>query len=219
MSTDEVFGSLPAPEEADEGRRFAPSSPYSASKAGAELMIRAYVETYDLPVTVLRSCNVYGPRQHREKFIPLFIDRAKSNQPLPLYGDGRQEREWLFVEDLVAAIRLVSATLPAAGLGEFNIGSGERIANITVARQICGLMERSDDLITPVLDRPGHDRRYAVDSSRIRSRGWQPAVSFAEGLARTIRWYAEAPRGGSQASENFSKYFEDQYGDRLHWPK
>jgi len=215
MSTDEVFGSLPAPEEAAEDRHFAPSSPYSASKAAAELMIRAYCETYDLPVTVLRSCNVFGPNQHIEKFIPLFTMRALAGEPMPLYGDGLQEREWLFVEDLVDAVRLVTKALPPSGMQAIHIGSGFRIANIEAARRICELTERPMELIQPVLDRPGHDRRYALDCSKLRSLGWQPATTFETGLARTVAWYAEAGRERAAQDSEFAGYFREQYGKRL----
>jgi dTDP-glucose 4,6-dehydratase len=217
MSTDEVFGSLQAPTEATEDFPFAPSSPYSASKAAAELMVRAYSETYAMPVTVIRCCNVYGPNQHLEKFIPLFTTRAIAGEAMPLYGDGLQEREWLFVEDLVEAIRLVIRHLPAAsGVQAVHVGSGERVANIHVARQICALTERPLDLIRPVTDRPGHDRRYALDSSRLRSMGWSPRVRFEDGLAATVRWYAEnAETWARVAGEDFSGYFARQYGDRL----
>ena len=215
MSTDEVFGSLPAPDEAAEDRPFAPSSPYSASKAAAELMIRAYAETYGLPVTVLRCCNVFGPGQHIEKFIPLFTMRAMAREPMPLYGDGLQEREWLFVEDLVDAVREVVRALPAGGLQQLHIGSGFRVANIEVARRICELAERSTDLIQPVLDRPGHDRRYALDCSRLRAMGWSPRVSFEEGLGRTVAWYLEHGPARAAGDPTFAGYFDAQYGERL----
>ncbi|MCO5200841.1 MAG: dTDP-glucose 4,6-dehydratase [Chloroflexi bacterium] len=217
MSTDEVFGSLQAPTEATEDFPFAPSSPYSASKAAAELMVRAYSETYAMPVTVIRCCNVYGPNQHLEKFIPLFTTRALAGEAMPLYGDGLQEREWLFVEDLVAAVRVVIRQLPAApGVQAVHVGSGERVANIHVARQICNLTERPLDLVRPVTDRPGHDRRYALDSSRLRTMGWSPRIRFEDGLAATVRWYAEnAETWSVAAGEDFGGYFARQYGDRL----
>jgi dTDP-glucose 4,6-dehydratase len=217
MSTDEVFGSLPAPAEATEDFPFAPSSPYSASKAAAELMVRAYSETYAMPVTVIRCCNVYGPNQHLEKFIPLFTTRAMAGEAMPLYGDGLQEREWLFVEDLVEAIRVVIHQLPAApGVQAVHVGSGERVANIHVARQICALTERPIDLVRPVTDRPGHDRRYALDSSRLRIMGWAPRVRFEDGLATTVRWYVENAATWSRvAGEDFGGYFARQYGERL----
>lgn len=216
MSTDEVFGSLPAPLQATEDHPFAPSSPYSASKAAAELQLRAYAETYAMPVTVLRSCNVYGPNQHVEKFIPLFTSRALASEPLPLYGDGLQEREWLYIDDFVAALRLVLAALPGSpGVHAVHIGSGERLPNRDVAARICELTERPQSLVTPVLDRPGHDRRYALDCSRLRSLGWSPATPFDEGLARTVRWYQEnAPTWQSAHTEAFAIYLEKQYAAR-----
>ncbi|MCL4240004.1 MAG: dTDP-glucose 4,6-dehydratase [Dehalococcoidia bacterium] len=217
MSTDEVFGSLPAPTEATEDSPFAPSSPYSASKAAAELMIRAYSETYAMPATVIRCCNVYGPNQHLEKFIPLFTTRAMAGELMPLYGDGLQEREWLFVADLVEAVRVVIRQISAGpGVQAVHVGSGERVANIHVARQICALTERPLDLVRPVKDRPGHDRRYALDSSRLRTMGWSPRVRFEEGLAATVRWYAEnAETWAPAAGEDFGGYFARQYGERL----
>lgn len=216
MSTDEVFGSLPAPLQATEGHPFAPSSPYSASKAAAELQLRAYAETYDMPVTVLRSCNVYGPNQHIEKFIPLFTTRALAGESLPLYGDGLQEREWLHVEDFVAALGFVLAALPgSAGVHAFHIGSGERLPNRDVAARICQLTERPHSLITPVLDRPGHDRRYALDCARLRSMGWSPSVPFDDGLARTVRWYTENTATWQAAhTEEFATYLDRQYATR-----
>lgn len=220
MSTDEVFGSLAAPVEATEDFPFAPGSPYAASKAAAELMIRAYSATYGMPATVIRCCNVYGPNQHIEKFIPLFTTRALAGEPMPLYGDGLQEREWLFVEDLVDALRLILRRLPASpGVQAVHVGSGERVPNISVARQICHLTERPFDLVRPVKDRPGHDRRYALDASRLRALGWSPRVRFEDGLALTVRWYAEnAHTWGNVATGDFGGYFARQYGERLAGP-
>lgn len=216
MSTDEVFGSLPEPDEAAEDCIFAPNSPYSASKAAAELQLRAYGETYDMPITVLRSCNVYGPNQHLEKFIPLFTTRALAGQPMPLYGDGLQEREWLYIDDFVEALRLVLAALPGSpGVHAVHIGSGERIPNRDVAARICELTERPTSLIAPVLDRPGHDRRYALDCYHIRRLGWAPVVPFDEGLARTVRWYTEnSPTWRAAHTEAFAIYLERQYAKR-----
>ncbi len=214
MSTDEVFGSLPEGVEAAEDHPFAPGSPYSASKAAAELLVRAYADTYGLPATILRACNVFGPHQHIEKFIPLFITRALAGEPMPLYGDGLQQREWLFVDDLVEAVRLVVRTMPSVGLSRYNIGSGQRVPNIEVARQICALTERPAELIRPVEDRPGHDRRYALDSSRIRSLGWTPKTTIAEGLERTVAWYS-SHRDQQASNSAFQEYFETQYGHRL----
>jgi dTDP-glucose 4,6-dehydratase len=217
MSTDEVFGPLPPGVEAAEEMPFAPTSPYSASKAAAELQVRAYAETYGLPVTVLRCCNVYGPNQHIEKFIPLFVTRALAGQPLPLYGDGMQEREWLYIDDAVAAVRLVLGEPPAkAGVNALHIGSGMRLANRHVAAAICLLAGQPESLVQLVNDRPGHDRRYALDSSQLRGRGWMPRVPFEEGLARTARWYADnTATWGASESEEFARYFEAQYRSRL----
>ncbi|MCE7927519.1 MAG: dTDP-glucose 4,6-dehydratase [Dehalococcoidia bacterium] len=217
MSTDEVFGSLAPGVEAEEEGQFAPTSPYSASKAAAELQVRAYAETYELPVTVLRSCNVYGPNQHIEKFIPLFITRALAGVPLPLYGDGLQEREWIHVDDIVAAVGLLLEHLPgAAGAHAIHIGSGERLPNRVVAEAICRLAGRDESLIQRVEDRPGHDRRYALNSRRLRSRGWRPAVRFEEGLERTVRWYAgNADAWAAAENPEFREYFARQYGERL----
>lgn len=217
MSTDEVFGSVPAPLEAGEDAPFAPSSPYAASKAAAELMVRAYAETYGLGATVVRSCNVYGPNQHMEKFIPLFTLRALAGEPMPLYGDGLQEREWLYVEDLVEALRLVLRGASAEpGMRAVHVGSGERLRNREVAELICELLERPRELIRPVADRPGHDRRYALDSSRLRAMGWAPRRRFAEGLALTVAWYRDHGEAWARtANGDFSAYFARQYGERL----
>ncbi len=217
MSTDEVFGSLDEPFEATEDAPFAPTSPYSASKAAAELQIRAYAESYGLPVTVIRSCNVYGPNQHPEKFIPLFSTRAIAGQTLPLYGDGLQEREWLYIEDLVSAVRLVLRALPASpGVQALHVGSGERLANRHVAQLICELAEQPDSLITVVEDRAGHDRRYALDCSKLRALGWAPKVSFESGIAQTVRWYAEnADTWSASLSGDFATYLDRQYAARL----
>ncbi len=217
MSTDEVFGEISDPDEAAEDHPFAPASPYSASKAAAELQVRAYAQSYGMPATIIRACNVYGPNQHVEKFIPLFITRAMAGEALPLYGDGRQQREWLYIDDLVAAVRAVIGGLPNDGVRAIHAGSRERAANIDVARAICSLNERPTSLITPVQDRPGHDRRYALDSSRLRSLGWRPEVLMEEGLARTVAWYRGHPEtwGNATNSDGFAGYFAEQYAGRL----
>jgi dTDP-glucose 4,6-dehydratase len=217
MSTDEVFGALPAPLEAAEDAPFNPSSPYSASKAAAELQVRAYANTYGMPATILRCCNVYGPNQHIEKFIPLFLTRAMRGEPLPLYGDGRQEREWIFTADLVEAVRVVVRQLPATpGVEAVHIGTGERRGNIAVAEAICDLVERPRALITPVADRPGHDRRYAVSAAKLRAMGWAPSVPFEEGLRLTAAWFRDnADIWGAAADPAFAAYFSEQYERRL----
>lgn len=217
MSTDEVFGTMAPGVEAAEDALFAPNSPYSASKAAAELQIRAYAVSYGLPISVLRCCNVYGPHQHLEKFIPLFTTRALAGEELPLYGDGRQEREWLFIDDLLTALDLVLSDLPSApGVHALHVGSGERLQNIDVALRICDLIGVSPSIITPVTDRSGHDRQYALDASRLRARGWEPRVPFDDGLARTVRWYADqAATWGQVATKEFEAYMKRQYGARL----
>ena len=134
---------------------------------------------------------------------------------MPLYGDGLQEREWLFIDDLVSAVRFIAATLLASGLEVVHVGSGQRVTNMEIARRICELSERPLALIRPVLDRPGHDRRYALDCSRLRARGWAPKVSFEDGLARTVAWYLEHGRARAQADAGFAGYFQEQYGKRL----
>ena len=221
MSTDEVFGTLPAPLEAAEDAPFNPSSPYSASKAAAELQVRAYAGTYGMAATVLRCCNVYGPNQHIEKFIPLFLTRAMRGESLPLYGDGRQEREWIYVSDLVSAVRLVVGQLPAGGgLQELHVGSGERRGNLDVAERICDIVERPRSLITPVADRPGHDRRYALDAGKLRAMGWRAEVPFETGIQLTAEWYRANPDvWGAAASAGFADYFREQYGERLSEPR
>lgn len=217
MSTDEVFGTLPAPLEALEDAPFAPSSPYSASKAAAELQVRAYAGSYGMPATILRCCNVYGPNQHIEKFIPLFVTRAMKGEPLPLYGDGRQEREWIYISDMVSAVQLVVAQLPAdPGVQAIHIGSGDRRGNMEVAERVCDLVERPRNLITPVADRPGHDRRYALNADKLRALGWRPKVGFDDGIRLTAQWYRDNPDiWGAAASPEFADYFREQYGERL----
>jgi dTDP-glucose 4,6-dehydratase len=213
MSTDEVFGSLREPVEADEEFVLRPTSPYSASKAGAELMLTAYSESYGMPVTILRCCNVYGPNQHLEKFIPLFITRALAGEPLPLYGDGLQEREWIFVEDVVAAVRHIVRRPMEHGLQRWNIGSGHRVTNNRVARLICEFTERPTSLIQHVTDRPGHDRRYAIDAAKLRATDWAPGVEFADGLARTVAWFQR--QRATQPDAAFEEWMRIQYGQRL----
>lgn len=197
VSTDEVFGSLDDSGLFSEESPYRPRSPYSASKAGADHLARAWFHTYGLPVIVTSSSNNYGPYQYPEKFIPLMILNAFEGKPLPVYGEGKNVRDWLFVEDHVDALL---AVLERGQAGEtYNIGGGNEFRNIDVVRQICALIDDSgpgldidsrEQLIRFVADRPGHDYRYAMDTTRIQSEiGWSPRESFESGLRKTIRWY------------------------------
>lgn len=196
VSTDEVYGTLgPGDMPFTEEHPYRPNSPYAASKAAADHLVRAYFHTYKLPTLTTNCSNNYGPFQHPEKLIPLVIENARAGKPLPVYGDGRQVRDWLYVEDHCAAIRLVLAQgVP----GEtYNIGGGNEHANIDVVNMLCGLMDEllpagaaHARLIRHVADRPGHDRRYAIDGTKIRSDlGWKPATGFETGIRRTVEWY------------------------------
>jgi dTDP-glucose 4,6-dehydratase len=212
VSTDEVYGSIldGAFREADPLR---PSSPYSASKAGGDHMVLAYWTTHRLPVLLTRAANNFGPNQYPEKVIPLFITNALDDLPLPLYGDGRQVRDWLYVRDHCAALDLV---LHKGAEGEvYNIGTGDELENIALTRRILALLDKPETLIRPVTDRPGHDRRYAVETSRLRALGWQPAHGFDEALAATVAWYrANEAWWRPLKSGEFRTYYERQYGAR-----
>ncbi|MCX7428704.1 MAG: dTDP-glucose 4,6-dehydratase [Planctomycetia bacterium] len=199
VSTDEVYGSLGPEGKFTEATPYAPNSPYSASKAAADHFARAYFRTYGLPVLVTHSSNNYGPYQFPEKLIPLMILNAIEGRPLPVYGDGRQVRDWLHVEDHCRAIR---AVLSGGEPGDaFNVGGDCQRTNLDVVRMICQTVDRlrpdlahvpCESLIRFVADRPGHDRRYAIDAGKIRSRlGWTPRVDFASGIEQTVRWYLD----------------------------
>ena len=214
VSTDEVYGSR---EEGffSEEDPLEPSSPYSASKAGADRLARAYNITYGLPIVILRPSNNYGPFQYPEKFIPLFTTHALEGRTLPLYGDGRQVRDWLHVEDHCRAIDLVLRRgLP----GEvFNVAANNEVPNIEVARRIVNQLGQPESLIKTVPDRPGHDRRYALDCRRIHELGWRPEVSFEEGLAATVRWYEAHPawwKAIKEKSGEFKSFYDMNYKDR-----
>jgi len=197
VSTDEVYGSLGATGKFSETTAYAPNSPYSASKAASDHLVRAFHHTYGLPTLTTNCSNNYGPYQFPEKLIPLIIQRALAGEPLPVYGDGRNVRDWLYVKDHCAAIRRV---LEAGRVGEtYNIGGDAERENIEVVRTLCALLDarqpRRDGVsraqqITFVADRPGHDRRYAIDAGKIaRELGWRPAMSFEQGMAQTVDWY------------------------------
>ena len=191
-----------------------PSSPYSASKSGGDLQVLAYVRTYGTDALITRGANTYGPRQYPEKFLPLFITNAFDGEPLPVYGDGRQRREWLHVDDHCSGIDLV---LREGKPGEiYNIGGQER-ENMDVVRRILDLTGASPDLVRHVADRPGHDRRYSVDSTKLRNLGWTPARSFdAGGLEETVEWYRENREWWEPIkSGDYKRYYEQQYAARL----
>lgn len=213
VSTDEVYGSIPEG-EFKETDPLQPNSPYSASKAGGDLMVRAYYETYGLNASITRGSNTYGPYQYPEKVLPLFITNALEDKPLPLYGDGKQVRDWLYVRDHAAGI----ATVMHKGLpGEaYNIGGGNERQNIDVTRQVLALLGKPETLITPVRDRAGHDRRYALNCAKAHALGWQPQTDFEAGLAETVEWYRRNAWWWQQIkSGEFREYYERQYGDRL----
>jgi dTDP-glucose 4,6-dehydratase len=202
VSTDEVYGSLGPQDPAfSETTPYQPNSPYSASKAASDHLVRAYHHTYGVPTLVTNCSNNYGPRQYPEKLIPLMIHRALAGKPLPVYGDGQNVRDWLYVEDHCAALR---AVLEKGRLGEvYNIGGRAEMKNIDLVKTLCALLDEAKPrtggsyaaLISFVKDRPGHDRRYAIDSAKIeRELGWKPAESFASGLKKTVRWYLEQQR-------------------------
>jgi len=199
VSTDEVYGSLGETGKFTEETPYAPNSPYSASKAASDHLVRAFHHTYGLPVLTTNCSNNYGPYQFPEKLIPLIIARALAGEPLPVYGDGRNVRDWLYVADHCSAIRVV---LESGRVGEtYNVGGDAEMQNIDVVHAICDLLDarrpRADgqqraSQITYVADRPGHDRRYAIDASKIKSElGWQPAHSFRQGIADTVDWYLD----------------------------
>jgi len=213
VSTDEVYGQI-LEGSASEGDPLAPRSPYAASKAGGDLMALAYHETFGIPVLITRGSNTFGPYQYPEKFIPLFITNAIDNEPLPLYGDGRQVRDWIYVLDHCAAIDLVLHRGEAGRV--YNIGAGNERQNIEVARLILRLLGKPESLIRPVADRPAHDRRYSLDTSRIRALGWAPRYPFEEALAETVRWY-QANEGWWRPIKQgeFAEFYRRNYGHRL----
>lgn len=195
VSTDEVYGDLPLdrPElKFDEGSPLRPSSPYSASKAAADLLALSYFRSFGTPVTITRSSNNYGPRQYSEKLIPRMIRRARAGRPLPVYGDGRNVRDWIHVLDHCAAVDLV---IRKGRVGEvYNVGGGNERSNLDLVRLLLSLMGKDEALISFIADRKGHDRRYAVSTEKISTQlGWRPAVEFNSGIRETIRWYLRQP--------------------------
>lgn len=198
ISTDEVYGSLEGSGLFLETTPLAPNSPYSASKAAADLMVQAYFRTYGLPVNITRCSNNYGPYQHPEKLIPLMTIRALRNERLPVYGDGLNVRDWLYVEDHCRAIELV---MEKGRPGEvYNIGGNHERTNMDIVRSILRMLDKPESLIEHVEDRKGHDRRYGIDASKIRQElGWSPTHDVTEGLEKTVRWYVDNERWWSAA--------------------
>jgi dTDP-glucose 4,6-dehydratase len=214
ISTDEVYGSVPSGSsvETDELR---PRNPYSASKAGADRLAYSYWATYGVPVVITRASNNYGPNQFPEKVIPLFITNAIDGRPLPLYGDGRHVRDWLHVLDHCRALDLLIAGGEPGAV--YNIGGGNEVANIDLTHRILELLGRPASLIAPVADRPGHDRRYSLDTTRLRGLGWQPTVGFDAGLADTVSWYRDHENWWRPIKDDdpaFRAYHDAQYGGR-----
>jgi dTDP-glucose 4,6-dehydratase len=214
VSTDEVYGDLEAGGSSKETDALRPSSPYSAAKAAGEMLIPAYVRTFGVNASITRGSNTYGPNQYPEKFIPLFVTNALDGEPLPLYGDGKQIRDWLHVEDHCAGIELV---LREGNAGEvYNVGGGDEHENIDVAERLLALTGADRSLLRRVADREGHDRRYSLDTTKLRALGWAPQVAFEDGLAQTVEWYrANREWWAPIKSGEYREYYERQYGARL----
>jgi dTDP-glucose 4,6-dehydratase len=216
ISTDEVYGSNEQglSRETDELR---PRNPYSASKAAADRLAYSYWASFGVPVVITRASNNYGPNQFPEKVIPLFTTNALDDRPVPLYGDGGNVRDWLHVDDHCRAIDLL---LDAGVAGEtYNVGGGNEVRNVDLTRRILALAGRPESLIAPVADRQGHDRRYALDTAKLRGLGWRPEVDFDEGLARTVAWYRDNEAWWRPIKEEdaaFRAYYRAQYEERPH---
>jgi dTDP-glucose 4,6-dehydratase len=214
ISTDEVYGSVAAGAsvETDELR---PRNPYAASKAGADRLAYSYWATYDIPVVITRASNNYGPYQFPEKVIPLFVTNALDDRPVPLYGDGLNVRDWLHVRDHCRALDLIISGGTSGQV--YNVGGGNEVANIDLTRRILSALDKPTTLIEPVPDRPGHDRRYSVDTSKLRTLGWSPEVPFESGLSETVDWYRNNEwwwRPIKDEDSAFRTYYEAQYGKK-----
>lgn len=215
VSTDEVYGSLGADGYFTENTNLAPNSPYSASKASADLIVRSYYETFGLPINITRCSNNYGPYQFPEKLIPLMINNALSGKPLPVYGDGKQVRDWLHVKDHCIAIDTI---LHKGKVGEiYNIGGNNEKQNIEIVKLILGALGKSEESIAYVTDRLGHDRRYAIDNTKITTKlGWKPSYTFVEGIKETIEWYLNNEDWMDNiVSGDYIKYYDHMYSKRL----
>jgi dTDP-glucose 4,6-dehydratase len=214
LSTDEVYGDIAPGAFADENSPLQPSSPYSASKASSDLIVRSYVRTFDFPAVITRASNNYGPFQFPEKFLPLIITNALDGKPLPIYGDGKQERDWLHVQD---HCRGILAVLERGRIGEvYNIGGLNVVENLTMARRVLRAIGKTESLLSHVQDRPGHDRRYALSCNKVeRELGWKPAISLDDGLRQTIEWYRNNTNwvAGVRGGE-YLTYHQRHYGNR-----
>jgi dTDP-glucose 4,6-dehydratase len=214
VSTDEVYGDLEAGGSSKETDALNPSSPYSAAKSSGDLLVHAYARTFDVNASITRGSNTYGPNQYPEKFIPLFATNALDGQPLPLYGDGKQIRDWLFVEDHCAGIEAVLHTGAPGGI--YNVGGGDEHENIDVAARIIELAGADRSLLRSVPDRPGHDRRYSLETSKLRGLGWAPQTPFEDGLRETVDWYRDNRAWWEPIKSGaYREYYEQQYGSRL----
>ena len=213
VSTDEVYGNVPDGSSAEEDP-LRPRSPYAASKAAADLLVLAYATTHGTPTLITRSSNNFGPHQYPEKIIPLFVTNAIDGQPLPLYGDGQQVRDWLYVDDHCDALALV---LERGQPGEvYNVGGGHELTNLDLTRAILELLDAPASLIRRIADRLGHGRRYSVDSTRIHGLGWTPAHTFADALAHTVDWYrAREDWWRPLKNGEYLEYYRRHYGARL----
>ena len=214
VSTDEVYGDIPLGTFVDENAPLKPSSPYSASKAASDLLVRSYVRTYGFPALITRSSNNYGPYQFPEKFLPLMITNAFQDKALPIYGDGKQQRDWLHVED---NCRGILAVLERGKIGEiYNIGSQDPVENLSVVRTVLRLTGKTETLLSHVKDRPGHDRRYALNCEKIRTQlDWEPDISLEDGLRQTIKWYKEnAAWVANVCAGEYICYYEKYYEKR-----
>ncbi|HVH50941.1 MAG TPA: dTDP-glucose 4,6-dehydratase [Gaiellaceae bacterium] len=214
VSTDEVYGDLEAGGSSRETDPLRPSSPYSAAKSAGDLLIPAYVRTFGVDASITRGSNTYGPNQYPEKFVPLFVTNALDGEPLPLYGDGKQVRDWLYVTDHCAGIELV---LREGQPGEiYNVGGGDERENIDVAERLLELTGAERSLLRSVPDRPGHDRRYSLDTTKLQRLGWKPEMSFEDGLQATVDWYRDNRVWWEPIkSGEYRSYYERQYADRL----
>jgi len=212
VSTDEVYGSCEKGSFSEEDS-IMPTNPYAASKAGADRLAYSFFRTYDLPVIITRSCNNYGPNQYPEKLIPLFITNAMQDLPVPVYGDGKQVRDWLFVRDHCSALLLL---LQVGAAGDvYNISANQECVNMEITETILKTLGKASSLIQHVTDRPGHDRRYSLDSAKLRALGWKPAWDLQKGLRQTIDWYVNHKPWWEKIRERqaeFKKFYEQHYG-------